>query len=130
MGAQTPMALNAEDLNPTDKAILDELHDGRVTPAFVANKHGYTGGNVRNRITNLAQHDHVKALDGGLYELVDDPRGGAPTADSIDPETVTEAIGYLDTALERIPEETPGRTQVLDAQLKLKEEIDDARHPE
>jgi len=66
--------LGPEDLNPTDEAILDELQDGRVTAAYVARTHGYTGGNVRNRIGRLVEHGHVRKLDGSLYELVDDPR--------------------------------------------------------
>lgn len=75
MSAVSPqMSLAPDELNPTDKAILDELQVGRVTAAYVAQEHGYTGGNVRNRITALAQHGHVRALGGGLYELVDDPR--------------------------------------------------------
>jgi hypothetical protein len=50
------------DTNPTDNVILDELQDGRVTPNYVASKHGY-----------------VRRLGGegsGLYELIDDPRDG------------------------------------------------------
>lgn len=74
MSTTESTVLDPEDLNPTDRAILDELREGRVTPAYVAEVHGYTSGNVRNRMTNLAQHEHVRALGGGLYELIYDPR--------------------------------------------------------
>lgn len=67
------------DMNPTDNVILDELQDGRVTPNYVASKHGYTRGNVSNRLTRLIEHGYVRRLGGegsGLYELIDDPRDG------------------------------------------------------
>lgn len=67
------VTLETGDLNPTDRAILDELRNGRCTPAFVAEKHSYSSGNVRNRMTHLASHDHVEGIGGGLYQLVDDP---------------------------------------------------------
>jgi len=68
------MTLDSSDLNPTDVAILDELRHGRATPAHIAEKHGYSSGNVRNRMTHLTSHDHVERIGGGMYELVDDPR--------------------------------------------------------
>ena len=64
-------------MNPTDQAILDELNDGRVTPTLVADRHGYSRGNVANRLTRLVEHGHVRRVGGdgtGLYELVNDPR--------------------------------------------------------
>lgn len=75
--AQDTVALNPEELNPTDRAILDELQSGRSTPAYIADVHEYTAGNVRNRMTSLDKHGHVRALGGGLYELTDDPREDA-----------------------------------------------------
>jgi len=77
MAAQgSKMALEPDQLNPTDESILDELQSGRCTPAHIADKHGYSSGNIRNRMTRLAEHGHVKGIGGGLYELADDPRGG------------------------------------------------------
>ena len=61
-------------LNPTDKAILDELHEGRVTPTFVAERQGYSRQNINNRLNRLVEHGWVERLAPGLYELVDDPR--------------------------------------------------------
>lgn len=142
------MALKPEQLNPTDRAILDELRGGRCTPAYVAEKHGYTAGNVRNRITNLSQHGHAKALGGGLYELVDDPRedAGAPDPDP-DPNVerlrervrelndqleaarqgdddvatgdLEDARTFLDRALDALPEDVPGRSAVADTKAVL-----------
>ena len=63
------------NLNPTDNAILDMLRDGRCTPSFIAREHDYTRGNVKNRLDRLVEHDYVKRLDRGLYELANDPRG-------------------------------------------------------
>ena len=68
------MPLDPDQLNPTDRAILDELGEGRCTPAYIAERHEYSKGNVRNRLTRLVEHGHVRKLGGGLYELVDDPR--------------------------------------------------------
>jgi len=116
--AQPDMALSPDQLNPTDRAILDELRDGRVTPAYVADTHGYSSGNVRNRMTNLAQHGHARALGGGLYELVDDPRGGEEPA--IDPQ-VSELRGEVQALEERV--ET---LQAANERLRTDEGVDTA----
>lgn len=131
------MVLDADDLNPTDRAILDELSSGRVTPAYVAENHGYTSGNVRNRITSLAKHGHVEGLGGGIYRLVDDPREDGPTRGTVihdagtgDPVKVVDdgasidvdqLARTLDRALEDLPENVPGRTAVADARAMLPE---------
>lgn len=85
MAAQgTKMALEPDQLNPTDESILDELQSGRCTPAHIAEKHEYSSGNVRNRMTRLAEHGHVEGIGGGLYVLLDDPRGGGERDDEAD----------------------------------------------
>lgn len=89
--AETTVALNPEELNPTDRAILDELQDGRSTPAYIADAHGYTAGNVRNRMTSLAKHGHVDGLGGGLYKLTDDPRDESASYVG-DGESITDAL--------------------------------------
>lgn len=71
---QNRRLMGAIDLNPTDEAILDELQEGRCTPSFIAKRHGYSRGNVRNRLDRLVEHDYVQHLDRGLYELAEDPR--------------------------------------------------------
>lgn len=69
-----PMTLDPEDLNPTDRAILAQLHSHPMTPAYIALKTNYSKGNIRNRLTYLASHDHVEAMGGGMWQLTDDPR--------------------------------------------------------
>lgn len=68
------MALDPDQLNPTDQAILDYLQKGRCTPAYIALKTGYSKGNIRNRLMRLVEHEYVEQLGGGLYELRQDPR--------------------------------------------------------
>jgi len=99
------MTLDSSDLNPTDVAILDELRHGRATPAHIAEKHGYSSGNVRNRMTHLASHDHVEGIGGGMYELVDDPRDDVNDRVRVllvrasDPTTLEEAENAMDHEL-------------------------------
>ncbi len=99
------MTLDSSDLNPTDVAILDELRHGRATPAHIAEKHGYSSGNVRNRMTHLASHDHVEGIGGGMYELVDDPRDDVNDRVRVllirasDPTTLEEAENAMDLEL-------------------------------
>jgi DNA-binding IclR family transcriptional regulator len=61
-------------LNPTDHAILDMLHEGRCTPAYIAEEHSYTRQNVQNRLQRLVELGYVERVHQGLYELVTDPR--------------------------------------------------------
>lgn len=68
------MSLTPDDLNPTDKQILDLLREGRCTPSYIADETGYDKGSIRNRLRRLVEHDHVTKIHRGLYELVDDPR--------------------------------------------------------
>lgn len=67
------------DLNPTDRAILDMLHDGRCTPSYIAEEHEYSRQNVTNRLNRLVEHGYVRKVHTGLYEPVDDPTGGEDT---------------------------------------------------
>jgi DNA-binding IclR family transcriptional regulator len=61
-------------LNPTDRAILDLLDEGRCTPSYIAQETDYSRGNVQNRLLRLVEHGYVRQLGGGLYDLVEDPR--------------------------------------------------------
>lgn len=60
-------------LNPTDKAILEKLREGRGSPTYLAQETGYSRQNVTNRLGRLSEHGHVEKLAPGLYELVEDP---------------------------------------------------------
>jgi DNA-binding IclR family transcriptional regulator len=61
-------------LNPTDRAMLELLSEGRCTPAYIAQETDYSRGNVQNRLLRLTEHGYVRQLGGGLYELIEDPR--------------------------------------------------------
>lgn len=61
-------------LNPTDHAILDQLHEGRATPSYIADTHNYTRQNVASRLKRLVEHGYVTHVHKGLYELEHDPR--------------------------------------------------------
>jgi uncharacterized membrane protein len=66
-------------LNPTDRAILDLLNNGRCTPSYIAQETEYSRGNIQNRLLRLVEHGYVRQIGGGLYELVEDPRNGNPS---------------------------------------------------
>lgn len=66
--------MEAIDLNPTDHAILDRLKEGRASPTYIADKEDYSRQNVTNRLSRLVEHNYVKKLAPGLYELIEDPR--------------------------------------------------------
>jgi len=60
-------------LNPTDEAIIKMLQDGRCTPSYIAESHGYSRQNVTNRLNRLVEHGYVTKIHTGLYELSKDP---------------------------------------------------------
>lgn len=64
-----------------DRALLDLLQEGRVTPFYCRLRleqeydREYTRGYVQQRLNRLAEHGHAEnLLDVGLYQLVEDPR--------------------------------------------------------
>ncbi|KAB1192023.1 winged helix-turn-helix transcriptional regulator [Haloferax sp. MBLA0076] len=61
------------DLNPTDRAILSMLREGRCSPAYIASEQNYSRQNVTNRLGRLVEHGYVRKLHAGLYELTKDP---------------------------------------------------------
>jgi len=77
------MALGPEDLRAIDRDLLGYLAEGRVTPVYARDRmeeegeRDVTSTYVGQRLKRFAEHGHVEnLLDTGLYELVDDPRGG------------------------------------------------------
>ena len=62
------------DLNPTDRAILETLEEGRCTPSYIANKHDYSRQNVTNRLNRFVELGYVERVHTGLYEMAKDPR--------------------------------------------------------
>lgn len=77
--------LSPDDLRPVDRALLDYLNEGRVTPVFCQTRlemagEEYTRGYLHERLTRFVEHDHAaNRMETGLYELVDDPRETTPT---------------------------------------------------
>lgn len=61
--------------------ILDVLREGRVTPALASEQTGLGRSYVSQRLIRLEEHNHVRELARGLYELVDDPRDDAADTD-------------------------------------------------
>jgi DNA-binding MarR family transcriptional regulator len=68
------VVLDPESLNKTDKAVLDELAQGRVTPQYVADQLGISRPYASERLKRFVEHNHVEKLASGLYELKGDPR--------------------------------------------------------
>nr|WP_323190442.1 hypothetical protein [Halostella sp. PRR32] len=68
--------LDEDDVGPADEALLDMLQEGRVTAPFAADETGYSLQYVRDRLGRLVEHGNARKVYEGLYELVEDPRGG------------------------------------------------------
>ena len=62
------------EMNPTDHKALDLLSEGRITPSYLAEKHGCTRQNASSRLNRLVEHEYARRVHRGLYELVEDPR--------------------------------------------------------
>jgi GTP-sensing pleiotropic transcriptional regulator CodY len=57
-------------LNDADRAILDELDEGRVTAAFLDDRIGWSRPYITQRLRRMEEHGIVNNLgDNGLYEL-------------------------------------------------------------
>lgn len=70
--------LEPRQLNDADEKILDELHRGRASPGFLAERTGVEQTYINQRLRRLDEHGHVENLSRGLWELVDDPREDTP----------------------------------------------------
>jgi len=66
--------LDPEDLSPADESVLDLLRDGRVTAPYVREETDYSLQYIRDVLSRLVEHEHVRKVHDGLYELVEDPR--------------------------------------------------------
>lgn len=57
-------------LNDADRAILDELGEGRVTAAFLVDEIDWSRPYITQRLRRMEEHEIVVNLnDTGLYEL-------------------------------------------------------------
>jgi DNA-binding transcriptional ArsR family regulator len=104
------MVLDADSLNPTDRAVLTMLREGRCTAGYIAAETGYTRGNVRNRLVRLMEHGHVERVHEGLYELVSDPLDESPGSEP-EPGTGTREDRSTDEIDELLAEFTVGRNR-------------------
>lgn len=69
--------MDADDLNESDRAILEQLREGRVTPAALKDWTSLSGQTVHNRLGRLVAAGHVEKIhESGLYALADDPIEG------------------------------------------------------
>lgn len=67
--------MEAEELNDSDRSLIDALAGGRATPAALIDWTGLSKQTVHARLNTLVAAGHVEKVHGsGLYELVDDPR--------------------------------------------------------
>ena len=76
--------MDEDDLTQTDKAILDELKQGRggdrpwgrATKGYLVDVTGFSRNSVYNRLEILDAHGHVQEIHDGtrLFEFVTDPR--------------------------------------------------------
>ena len=66
----------AGKLTKTDKAILDELSDGRATKGALVDWTGFSRNSIYNRLEVLEAAGYVTCVHEGtrLFELVEDPR--------------------------------------------------------
>lgn len=72
----TGVTLTPEQLNETDRRILDELQQGRVTPQYLSEQLDLSRPYASERIKRFVEHGHVEKIASGLYQLAGDPREG------------------------------------------------------
>ena len=66
--------LDPESLAPGDEAILDLAKEGRITAPYASEVTEYSQQYVRERIQRLVEHNIIRRVHKGLYELQTDPR--------------------------------------------------------
>lgn len=89
-----------------EESVLDLLREGRVTAPYVAEQADYSLQYVREELTDLVNHDHVRKIHDGLYELTDDPRETAEQNPVRNPGEILETGRDLADALEAYVEST------------------------
>ena len=63
--------LSTDDLNATDRRIINELQEGRVTPAYLRNELEVSREYASERLKRFREHGIVVRLAAGLYELTE-----------------------------------------------------------
>ncbi|WP_218927237.1 helix-turn-helix transcriptional regulator [Halosimplex rubrum] len=122
MAVQPTGVLTPDELNDTDGRVLDVLHDGRVTPQYVAGELDVSRTYASERLKRLVEHNHVRKLASGLYELADDPREeDSAAADESD------LRARLQDALEARDDAQARADRLADRVADLEAQLDDAR---
>jgi hypothetical protein len=93
------MVLDYEDLNDADKAIIEELREGRNIPSNIANDLDYTREYVSSRLKRLREHEIAHNIGGGVHELVEAnvPEDIAESGSSTDVDVTDHTEGATDT---------------------------------
>ena len=97
------VTLSPDQLNDTDRALLDLLREGRITPRYAADELGMSRPYASERLKRLLEHEHVSRLASGLYQVENDPRGVG--TDDVDAEAAREAFRELLDARDRVDQE-------------------------
>jgi len=68
--------MDSTDLTETDRAILNELQDGRATKGALVEWTGYSRNSIYNRLEVLEAAGLIKCVHDGtrLFELISDPQ--------------------------------------------------------
>jgi DNA-binding Lrp family transcriptional regulator len=61
-------------LNDTDITLIECLSQGRNVPANLAEEIGVSRQYVQQRLKRMEEHEVVRNIGRGVYELVEDPR--------------------------------------------------------
>jgi|AntDeeMinimDraft_5_1070356.scaffolds.fasta_scaffold36345_1 predicted transcriptional regulator len=103
MATSASGVLSPDDLNGTDERVLDVLRGGRVTPQYVSEQLDVSRTYASERLKRLVEHGHVEKVAPGLYELVEDPRGGQPSRPYSwgDVEAVREFLTGIEEQIEK-----------------------------
>ena len=121
---QAPVTLSPEQLNDTDRALLDLLGQGRITPRYAADELDMSRPYASERLKRLLEHEHVSRLASGLYQVESDPRAepgdeksNVDTRDVVD-DWLWEHHGFGVDALEDLEPEQ-ARDALAEARIHL-----------
>lgn len=118
MSAHNYPVLEPRQLNDADEKILDELHRGRGSPSFLAERTDVEQTYINQRLRRLDEHGHVENLSRGLWELVDDPR------DDVDAGDEDDLRGRLQDALEARDDAQARAERLADEVADLEDQAD------
>lgn len=132
MVANQKPVLEARQLNDADKAILDELQEGRATPGYLSGETDVEQTYINQRLKRLEEHGHVDRLARGLWELVDDPREDSDVEFLTEEEheerrTKRDLRGRLQDALEARDDQQARAERLAEDLEDCREQLEQAR---